>query len=181
MKIIFSLILACLTYVAYSQLDGSYQNLVNRPEAKGLDVSIYVPDGWFFSAEREDGPISLSNSTGSDVIFITIKRLPTFYSRRMSNEIFRGEEYVQTLTEELKGKYGKVELISSKIISVSTYPALYADFKIEVQRIEAPLFLDLHFVQVFYEDYGLTFGLTSELIPEFQRVIETIRFENENK
>jgi hypothetical protein len=97
MKIIFSLILTCLTYVANSQLDGSYQNLVNRPEAKGLDVSIYVPDGWFISAEREDGPISLSNSTGSDVIFITIKRLPTFYSRRMSNEIFRGEEYVQTL------------------------------------------------------------------------------------
>lgn len=180
LKNIFSLFLIIITQVCYSQISGSYQTLVNRPEAKGLNISIYVPDGWGFSPERDSGPISLSNSDESDIITINIQNAPTFYSRKMSKEFYQGDEYSDLLTQSIREKYGNAELSSHKIVSIDTYPALYTVIKTEVQSLEESILMNISIILINYEDYIISFGF-DEPTPLINTIIKTIRFENEYK
>lgn len=130
---------------------GDYVSIKNHPKSKGVDLKLRAPLGW--ELKEGDRPNIVKKFTkDASTYLILIKENITFFSRKMSREVFEDESTQEALITELTSVVDNPKIIDKTLVTVDNYPTLSIKVIGSAERAGLRFNVIFKFWIIWYED-----------------------------
>jgi hypothetical protein len=165
-------------FLSIKLIGQEFYSTKEHPEVKGLDISLYVPNGWeVIDPNIPNVVLELRTDTPEFHFFrIEVKDFHTFYSTQMSEKLLSEDRYVNELSNGFNKMGFKVQAIEPS--KLKTTPILIFEGDITQKQMGVKNTLPYTHIHMLFEDKVIDISflvLTDDII----KILDTINIESE--